>query len=128
MRKKYSSHQALNLSYGATRGVRVAGGLHGGVEGDRVGVVLGAPAREHRGQVGAAAEPGLRRHDEARVHVHRRHVRVVHVGDERNAGGEEARIVGGAGNVLAEFRREFAEHGRDVHADLLEHAALASSP
>ena len=38
--------------------------------------------------------------------------------------GPEARVVGGAGNLLAEFRRELAEHGRDVDADLLEHAAL----
>ena len=44
--------------------------------------------------------------------------------DQRNAGGEEARIVGGARNVLAEFRSEFAEHRRDVDADLFEDAAL----
>ena len=30
----------------------------------------------------------------------------------------------GAGNFLAEFRRELAVHGRDMHADLLEHAAV----
>ena len=124
LRKKYSSHHDLNLSYGATAAMRVASGLHRRVEGDRVRVVLGAPACQHGRQVGAAAEPGLRGDDEAGVHVHRRHVRVVQVGDERNAGGEKARVVGGAGNLLAEFRREFAEHGRDVHADLLEYAAL----
>ena len=102
----------------------VAGGLHRGVEGDRVGIVLRAPALQHRRQVGAAAEPGFGGDDEARVHVHRRHVRVVQVGDERNAGGEKARVVGGAGNLLAEFRGEFAEHRRDMDADLLEYAAL----
>ena len=51
-------------------------------------------------------------------------MRIVQVRDQRNAGGEEARIVGGARNVLAEFRREFAEHGRDMDADFLEHAAF----
>src|ERR1700690_2983486 len=35
----------------------------------------------------------------------------------------EARIVGGAGDLLSEFRREFAMHGRAMHADLLEHAS-----
>ena len=55
--------------------MRVAGRLHGGVEGERVGVLLRAPRVEHRREVGAAAEPGFRRHDEAGVHVHRRHVR-----------------------------------------------------
>src|ERR1019366_10677418 len=38
------------------------------------------------------------------------------------AGGPEARIVGGAGDFLAEFRRELAMHGRAMHADLLERA------
>jgi hypothetical protein len=37
--------------------MRVAGGLHRGVERARIGVLLGAPAVEHRGEVGAAAEP-----------------------------------------------------------------------
>ena len=44
--------------------------------------------------------------------------------DQRNAGGVKARIVGGARDILAEFRREFAEHRRDMDADFLEHAAL----
>ena len=43
--------------------------------------------------------------------------------DQRNAGGEEARVVGRARNILAEFRSEFAEHRRDVDADLFEDAA-----
>ena len=90
----------------------------------RVGIVLRAAAVEHRRQVGAAAEPGLGGHDEARVHVHGRHMRVVRMRDQRNARGPEARVVVGAGNFLAEFRRELAVHGRDVHADLLEHAAV----
>ena len=44
--------------------------------------------------------------------------------DQRNAGGPEARIFGGAGNFLAEFRRELAVHGRAMHADFLEYAAV----
>ena len=40
--------------------------------------------------------------------------------DQRNAGGEEAWIVGGARNFLAKFRGEFAEHRRHMDADLFE--------
>ena len=51
----------------------------------------------------------LRGDDEARVHVHGRHVRVPGMGDQRNARGPEARVLGGARDLLAEFRRELAE-------------------
>ena len=51
-------------------------------------------------------------------------MRVVQVRDQRDAGRPEARVVGGARDVFAEFGRELAEHGRDVHADLLEHTSL----
>ena len=104
--------------------MRVAGRLHRGVEGDAVGIVLRAARVEHRRQIGAAAEPGFAGDDEARVHVHRRHVRIMRMRDQRNAGGPEARIVVGARDFLAEFRREFAVHGRAMHADFLEHAAV----
>ena len=104
--------------------MQVARPSHRGVKRDRVGVVLQAALIEQRGQIGAAAEPGLGRHHEARVHVHRRHMRVLQMGDQRDAGGPEPRIGFGSGNFLAEFGREFAEHGRDVDADLLEHPAL----
>ena len=109
---------------GRDRGVGVAGRLHRGVEGAAVGIVLRAAAVEHRREVGAAAEPGLGGDDEARVHVHGRHVRIVRMRDQRNARRPEARIGVGAGDVLAEFRRELAMHGRAMHADLLEHAAV----
>ena len=107
--------------------MRVACGLHRGVERDRVGIVLGAAAIEHRRQSAPPPNQALLVDHETRVHVHRRHVRVLQVGDERDAGGPEPRVGFGAGNLLAEFGRELAEHGRDVHADLLEHAARASS-
>ena len=51
-------------------------------------------------------------------------MRIVQVGDQRNAAGEEPRIIGGAGYFLAEFRREFAEHRRRMYADFLEDPAL----
>ena len=51
-------------------------------------------------------------------------MRIVHVGDQRNAAGPEARVLLGAGNVLAELGREFAVHGGDVDADLLEDAPM----
>jgi hypothetical protein len=65
--------------------MRIARRLHGGVKGGRVGIVLGAPAIEHRREVDAAAEPRLGGDDVARVHVDRRNVRVVHVRDQRDA-------------------------------------------
>ena len=98
----------------------VAGRFHGRVKVLRVGIVLAAAAGEHRGQVRAAAEPGLGRDRETRVHVHRRHMRIAHVGDQRDAREPEARVVGGAGNLATEFQRELAMHGRAVHADLFE--------
>ena len=78
----------------------IAGGLHGGVKGEGVGIVLGAPPVQHRRQVGAAAEPRLGGDDEARVHMHGRHVRIVQMGDQRNAGGEEARVSAAPGMSL----------------------------
>src|SRR6186713_1152587 len=42
------------------------------------------------------------------------------MGDQRNAGGPEARVLLGTRYLLAEFRREFAVHRRAVHTDLLE--------
>ena len=51
-------------------------------------------------------------------------MRVLRVGDQRDAGRPEARIVSRAGDLRAELGREFAVHGRDVDADLLEDAAV----
>ncbi len=89
---------------GRDLGMGVTGALHRGVKRDRVGIVLGAAGIEHRREVSAAAEPGLGGHHEARVHVHGRHVRVVQVGDQRDARRPEPRIGVGAGNVLAGIR------------------------
>ena len=86
----------LELVVGRDRGMRVAGGFHRGMEGLRVGIALRAATVEHRGEVGAAAEPCFCRNDKARVHVHRRHMRIVQVRDQRDARGPEARVVGGA--------------------------------
>jgi hypothetical protein len=69
--------------------VAVAGDLHGAVEQHRIGVGLGAAVVEHRGEVGAAAEPLAGGYHHAGVHVHRRHMRIGRVGDQRNAGGPE---------------------------------------
>src|SRR5256885_10096569 len=44
--------------------------------------------------------------------------------DQRDAARREARILGGARNLVAEFRRELAEDGRDVDPDLFEDAAV----
>ncbi len=75
--------------HGCVRGARL---LHRRMKRDRVGIVLRAPSVQQRSEIGAAAEPGLARHHEARVHVHGRHVRIVQVCDERDAGSPEAWI------------------------------------
>ena len=91
--------------------VGVAGALHGGMEIDRVGVVLHPQAVQHRGEVSAAAEPCLGGHDEAGVHVDSWNEGVPGVDDQRDAGGPEARVFLGPGNLAPELRREFAVHG-----------------
>ena len=123
-RKKYSSHHALRRAIVGDGGVLVASELHGLVKGGRVGVHLASPAVEDRGQVGATAEPLAGRHHHAGVHVDCRHVGVPRVGDQRDAARPEARILVGAGDLLAELRRELAEDGGGVDADLLEDTAV----
>ena len=105
-------------------GVALARFAHGAMKRPRIAVLLRAAAVEHGRQIRAAAEPGLRRHDEARVHVDGRHVGVPGVGDQRDAAGPEARVFGGAGNLCGEFRREGSEDGGGVDAGLLEDPAL----
>ena len=105
-------------------GVRLARPLHGGVEADCVRVVLGAAAVEHRRQVRPAAKPGARGDDKAGVHVHGGHMGVPWMRDQRNARGPEARVFIRARNLLGEFRRECAEHGRGVDAGFLKHPAM----
>ena len=56
---------------------------------------------DRRIEIGAAAEPAPRGRQEAGVHMHRRHMRVGHVRDQADAGGEKARILLGAGIWLA---------------------------
>jgi hypothetical protein len=104
--------------------VRSAGGLHGSVEGNRIGVGLGAPGIEHGRQIAPATEPPFAGDDKTRVHMRCRHVGIQRMGDERNARRPEARIVVGARDLLAELRREFAVHRGGVNAGLLEHAPL----
>ena len=58
------------------------------------------------------------------VHVDGRHVRIPHVGDEADPGGEKARVVLCAVDACREFGREAAADGRDVHPDLLEDPAV----
>ena len=103
--------------------VGVAGALHGGVEGDGVGIVLGALGVEHGGQVAAAAEPALRRRDQPGVHVCGRNVRIARVDDHADPGGVKARVLIGAGDVSGELRRELAPDRRDVDTGLFEDPA-----
>jgi hypothetical protein len=46
--------------------------------------------------------------------------RIFHVRDQADAAGPETRVFAGALHLLGEFRREGAEHGGRMHADLLE--------
>ncbi len=77
---------------------------------------------QHRRQVGAAAEPPFGGHHHARIHVRGGHMGARRMGDQRHARRPEARVVLGAGDLLAELRRELAMHGGSVDAGLLEHA------
>ena len=47
-------------------------------------------------------------------------MRIAHMGDQRDARRPEIRIIRRTGNLRTKLRREFAMHGRAVHADLLE--------
>src|SRR6185369_16802014 len=71
-------------------------------------------------EVGTAAEPALPRREEACIHVNGGHVRVGHVRDQADPGGEEARIVLGSRDALGELGAELASDGRYVDADLFE--------
>src|SRR6202023_757276 len=72
------------------------------------------------GDVGAAAEPRLRRHDVTSVHMYRWNQRRAHMSDERDAARPEPRVVLGPGNGVAELGREFAVDGRNVDPDFFE--------
>jgi hypothetical protein len=102
----------------------VARDLHGAVEQHRIGVGLGTAVVEHRGEVGAAAEPLAGGYHHPGVHVHGRHMRIGRVGNQRNAGGPEPGIFLCTGNLGAEFGRELAMDGGGVDADLFEQPAL----
>ena len=101
-----------------------AGAAHRRMESLRVGIVLRAARIEHGRQIGAAAKPRLGGDDKARVHMHGRHIRIPWMRDQRNAGGEKARILGGAGNLLGEFRLESSKYRRTMHAGFFEDAAV----
>src|SRR5690606_15873388 len=101
----------------------VAGALHGGVEVDGVGVVVAAVRIQHGRQVAAAAEPGLRRRDQAGVHVHGGHARADRMADQADAGGVEARVFLGARHVPGVVGGAGPVDGRAVDADLFEQAA-----
>src|SRR5258708_23785182 len=81
--------------------MRSAGGAEPRVKGLGV-LVIG----NRRVEVGAAAEPAPSRGQEAGVHVRGRNVRIGHVRDEADAGGEEARILFRAGNAFSELGAE----------------------
>src|SRR3954453_286794 len=76
--------------------VRVAGGLHRRMEGNRVGIILGPPPVQHRRQVPATAEPWFSSDNEPGVHVHAWSMRIANTRDQRNAGRTEGGILGRA--------------------------------
>ena len=80
------------------------------------------------GTIGVRSAPppnqALRGHDVARVHVHRRHLAASACAPPARCREAKKRGSSAAPGIwLAELRAELAEHGRDVDADLLEHAA-----
>ena len=109
---------------GLTDTMRIEMRLLHGVEMGGVFVILNAGV-----QIRSAAEPpGMRGPEHARVHVNGGGMWVLHVGDQRNAGGPEPRVLGHAGDALAcrhGLLGAFAQRavdGRDIDADLFEHA------
>src|SRR5271154_2357264 len=101
----------------------LAGGAHRRVKGDRVRIVRLAALIEHRRQIRSPAKPDLGRAHESCVHVHGRHVRAPRMGDHGDAGGPEARVFLGAGNLRRKLGRQDAVNDRQVRAHLLEQAA-----
>jgi hypothetical protein len=100
--------------------MRVAGGPERAVKIRRIGVV-----RIYRRQVGAAAEPALRRFDAACIHMHGRHQRRAHMRDKADAAGHEgAAVLRRARNLRAEPFRKRAVDGGDIDADFLKNAAV----
>ena len=95
--------------------MRGAGGAQPGMEG--FGVLL---IGDGRVEVGAAAEPALGGRQEARVHMDGWHMRIGHVRDQADPGGEETGVFLGAVNAGGELGREASADGRDVHADFFE--------
>ena len=61
--------------------------------------------------------------DEAGVHVPGGHAGIERMSDDADAGGEKARVFGGARHGLGHFRREGPVHHRNVDAHLFEHPA-----
>src|SRR5262249_14867655 len=62
--------------------VRVAGGYHGSMNGDAVGIVVNASLVKQGREIGAAAKPSFAGDDEASVHVNCRDVRIVQMRDQ----------------------------------------------
>src|SRR3982750_2614755 len=93
------------------------------MESERVRVILGAAAVEHRSEVGAAAEPPLGGDDEPGVHVHRRDMRIARMNDERDTARPESGVLAGAGDAVAELGRKLSADRRAVDACLLEELA-----
>ena len=92
-----------------SRVVRGAGGAQPGVE--SIGIIgIG----DRRVEIGPAAEPAFGGVEEAAVHVDRGDVRVGHVRDQADAGGEEARVDIRARDRGGEFWAELAVDGRHV--------------
>src|SRR5262249_14247159 len=87
-------------------------------------MLLRAPPCQHGRQVGAAAEPGFGGDDHAGVHVDGRHIRIARMGDERDAGSPETRILVGSRYLPAEFGRELAMDCRAMNACLLEQSSM----
>ena len=102
----------------------VAGSAHGFVKGNGIGVFLRSPCVQHRCQICAATEPLTGGDHHTGVHVNGGDMRVLRVSDQADAGGPEARILVGTGDLTAKLGREFTVYGGNMDADLLENAAM----
>ena len=101
----------------------VAGALEGGVEIRRIGLGFRCFGR-HGSEVPPAAEPGIPRHDEARIHMRGRHARALHMCHQRHTCRQKAWVFLSARDLLAEFGGEFAKHGGDIDPHFFKNPAL----
>ncbi len=103
----------------------IASRLHRLMKINAVRVILRTTAIQYRGKICSATKPSLGSCDKkTRVHVNRRHIRVLHMCDQRNTTCPELWRNLRTRNLFPEFRRKFTMHCRCMHTNLLKYTPL----